>query len=190
MRSTTHRNGLRAAIALGAVVASACTQFTVHADRNPSADFARYRSFAWMPIAAAPPADQDTGSRGLDKRIYGAVEREMRRSGYTPATDADADLLLTFRILKEDGYDDAHIPYAAQWHGGAYREALHASDQTYERGTLIVDAVDRQKNTLVWRGSASARLLPHLEYQKRAERAETAIAKILATFPVRAESSQ
>jgi hypothetical protein len=178
------RNAL-GAIVLVAVVASACTQFTVRADRSPSADFARYRTFAWMPIAAAPPADQDTGSRGLDKRIYSAVERELQRDGYAPVASGDADLLFTFRILKVDGFDDAHIPYAAQWHRGAYVGALHASDDPYDRGTLIVDAVDRAENVLVWRGSASARLLPHLAYDKRAERAEEAVAKILATFPVR-----
>jgi hypothetical protein len=187
MLPSTNRSGLRAAITLLAVVTLACSQFTTRADRNPSADFTRYRSFAWMPVAAAPPADQDTGSRGLDKRIYSAVEHELQRSGYTPASSADADLLFTFRILKDDGFDDAHFPYAAQWTRGAYVGALHASDDTYERGTLIVDAVDRAENALVWRGSASARLLPHLSYDKRAERAETAVAKILAAFPVRAK---
>jgi hypothetical protein len=187
MLSSTPGSRLRAAITLVAVVTSACSQFTVRADRNPSADFGRYRSFAWMPVAAAPPADQDTGSRGLDKRIYSAVEHELERSGYAPVPSGEADLLFTFRILREDGFDDAHIPYAAQWTRGSYVRALHASDDAYDRGTLIVDAVDRAQNSLVWRGSASARLLPHMSYEKRAERAETAVAKILATFPVHAK---
>ena len=187
MRSSIRRNGPLAAIALVAVVASGCTKFTVQADRNPSADFTRYRTFAWMPIAQAPPVDQDTGSRGLDKRIYSAVELDLQRDGYAPAVTTDADLLFTFRVLKEDGWDDAHIPYAAQWTRGSYASAMHASDQSYERGTLIVDAVDRRDNVLVWRGSASARLNPQMSYEKRAARAEEAVAKILASFPVRAK---
>jgi hypothetical protein len=175
------------AIALVSVVVAACTKFAVRTDRKPDADFTRYRTFAWMTIAASPPNDQDTGSRGLDKRIYSAVEVALQRAGYVPASSGDADLLLTFRILKEDGYDDEHIPYAAQWRRGAYLEAMHASPDSYERGTLIIDAVDRAENTLAWRGSASARLLPHMSYDKRAERAEDAVAQIMATFPARAK---
>ena len=185
MTTATHKAALRGAIAVIALAAAACTQFTIRTDRNPAGDFTRYRTFAWMPIAAAPPTDQDTGDRGLNNRVYSAVEAEMQRRGYTPTPSAGADLLVTFRLLRTDGYDDADIPYAAQWHRGAYREAVHASDDTYVRGTLIIDAVDRAENVLAWRGSASARLLPHLSYETRVERAETAIAKILATFPAR-----
>ncbi len=185
MPTPTQRRRLRVAIALFAIAAAACTQFTVHSDRSTTADFTRYRTFAWMPIADAPPIDQDTGNRGLNNRLYSAVEHQLQRDGYVPAASADADLLFTYRILREDGYDDAHVPYAAQWHRGAYVELAHASDQSYERGTLIVDAVDRRENKLVWRGSASARLLPHLSYEKRAARAEDAVEKIFATFPVR-----
>src|SRR6185503_10535511 len=183
MTRVKHRNALRTAIMLVVVVGAGCAQFTIRADRNPATDFARYRTFAWMPIAAAPPADQDAGGRGLENRIYSAVEGELQRRGYAPAASGAADLLVTFRILRNDGFDDADIPYAAQWHRGAYVAALHASDDTYVRGTLIVDAVDRTQNMLVWRGSASARLLPHASYEKKVDRAESAIAQILATFP-------
>lgn len=185
--SKSSRSAGRTAIVVAAIVASACTQFTVRSEPRADADFARYRTFAWMPIADAPPIDQDTGSRGLNNRIYSAVEHQLQRDGYAPAAPADADLLFTYRVLREDGFDDAHIPYAAQWHRGSYLAATHASEQSYERGTLIVDAVDRRENALVWRGAASARLLPHLSYEKRAARAEDAVAKILATFPVRAK---
>src|SRR5262245_34124797 len=143
MTTATHRDALRAAIVLMAVVGSGCTKFTIHADRNPDADFARLRTFAWMPLAAAPPGDQDAGGRGLENRIYSAVERELQHRGYVPAESGAADMLVTFRILKVDGFNDADYPYAAQWTRGAYVQALHASDDSYVRGSLIVDAVDR-----------------------------------------------
>jgi hypothetical protein len=181
---STNRHALRAAIML-LVVASACTKFTVRTDRNPEADFTRYRTFAWIPIADAPPADQDTGDRGLNNRIYSAVEAQLRHDGYAGAPNSSADLLVTFRLLKDAGFEDAKLPYAAQWHRGAYVEALHASSDSYDRGTLIVDAIDRTANVLVWRGSASARLLPHLSYQERAARAEDVVAKIFESFPAR-----
>ena len=168
-----------------AVVASGCTQFTVRADRNPDADFARYRTFAWMPIAMAPPADQDMGGRSITDRVYSDVETVLQHRGYTPAPSTSADLLITFRLLRTEGYDESYVPYSAAWYRGAYRDALHASADSYTRGTLIIDAVDRAENSLVWRGSASARLLSQPSYERQADRAQDAVAKILASFPSR-----
>ena len=102
-----------------------------------------------------------------------------------PAEHDAADLLLTFRILKQDGYDDEHIPYAAQWRRGAYVAAMHATPDSWERGTLIVDVIDRARNTLVWRGAASARLLPHTSYEATVERVQAAVADMFKAFPAR-----
>lgn len=182
---TTSARTTRTAIALLALVASGCAQFTVRADQNPGTDFTRYRTFAWMPIAASPPEDQDTGSRALNDHIYSTVETELERRGYAPAPSATADLLVTFRILQQDGYEDAHIPYGAQWYRGAYLEAIHASPDTYERGTLVIDVIDRVANTLVWRGTASARLLPDTSFGATVERAEAAVSQTMKPFPAR-----
>jgi len=179
------RGKFHGAVSLLVVLAAGCTQFAVRADRAPDADFSRYRTFAWMTIAAAPPADQDTGSRGIDDRIYSAVESAMHTKGYTPAASTAADLLVTFRLLRQDGYDDEHISYMSQWNRGAYLNALHASSDSYVRGTLLIDVVDRATNTLVWRSSASARLLPHLSYEAKVERAQEAVEQMLETFPAR-----
>src|SRR6185436_5918930 len=103
MTTAKYETALRKVIPLVALVAAACTQFTIRTDQNPAEDFARYRTFAWMPIATAPPTDQDTGDRGINNRIYSAVEGELQRRGYTPTPSAGADLLVTFRLLKNDG---------------------------------------------------------------------------------------
>ena len=184
MTTATPPCTIRPAICLLAIpAASGCSQFTVRADRNPAADFARYRTFAWMAIAEARPGDQTTGHRGIDDRIYTDIEREMQRHGYAPGANADADLLLTFRLLKDARYDDADVTYGAQWHHGVYLDALHASPDAYDRGTLMVDVVDRTQNLLVWRGSAASRLLPHFSYERRVKRASDAVKKIFAKFP-------
>jgi hypothetical protein len=176
---------LRPALALAAIAVTGCAQFTVRSDRAPDADFARYRTFAWMRHAEAPPGDQDTGSRGLDNRIYSAVETELQRKGYAPAEHDAADLLATFRILQRDGYEEAHVAYGTQWYRGAYLDAMHASPDSFVRGTLIIDLVDRTGKTLVWRGAASARLLPHTSYEATVERAQAAVTKTFETFPAR-----
>jgi len=168
------------------VVAGGCAQFTVRADPNPDADFSRYGTFGWLPLAAAAPIDQDTGNRGLTDHIYSTVEQEMARKGYKPAANAAADLLMTFRLLRDDGYDDNVLPYQTAWQRGTYRAALHESSTTYTRGTLMIDVVERDNNQLVWRGSASARLMSLPSYERMVERAEDAVRQIMASLPGRA----
>jgi hypothetical protein len=181
----TMPNRLSLRLALAILVIAGCSQFTVRANRDPAADFGRYRSFAWLPLAAAAPDDQTTGDRALDKRIYEAIEGEVQKKGYVPAASDKADLLLTYRLLRTDGYQEPKLPYAAQWHRGAYMEAYHASPDTYERGTLIIDVVDRAQSELVWRGLASARLQPHTSYDSTVKRARAAIEQTLASLPAR-----
>ena len=125
------------------------------------------------------------GDRDLTKRIYAAVESQLEGKGYTPAANDAADLLVTFRVLRSDEYNEAQFPYSMPWRMGTYRSALHASDDSYERGSLIIDVIDRRANELVWRGSASARLLPSLPYDKTVKRIDAAVKQILAPLPAR-----
>ena len=62
---------------------------------------------------------------------------------------------------------------------------MHASSNSYTRGTLIIDVVERNDNVLVWRGAASARLLSMPSYEHMVARAEDAVKQILASFPSR-----
>jgi hypothetical protein len=184
-RTRSRRTRYALALAAIALAVTACSKFTVQGDRAAAADFGRYRTFAWFPLANVPPDDQTTGDRALDKRIYEAIEGQMQRKGYAPAASSAADLLLTYRLLRTDGYEEPKLPYAAQWHRGAYLDAVHASPDTYERGTLIIDVVDRSSRELVWRGSASARLQLHTSYDATVKRANAAIEQTLASLPAR-----
>jgi len=182
----TARARVRGALALLALAAvTGCSTFTVHADREPGADFGRYRSFAWFPLAKVPPDDQTVGDRYVDKEIYEAIEGDLQRKGYAMATPDTADFLLTYRLLKSAGYQDLELPYTTQWHRGVALAVLHEYPDAYDRGTLMIDAVDRATGDLVWRGTASARLLSHTSYENTLKRARKAIEKTLADFPRR-----
>ena len=161
---------------------AACTKYEIQSDRDPAVDFSRYRTFAWMPRAAAPPADQDTGDNAMDNQIYSFVEAQLERRGLTPAPSATADLLVTFRLIRNEGYDETNMPYGLGWRG-MYRASFHTSGDLYVRGTLIVDVVDRKTNQLVWRGSAEGRLRPWTSYQEGVARAKDAVDKMFKDYP-------
>jgi hypothetical protein len=177
---------LRAAAVVALVLAAgACSRFAVQADADPNADFARFTTFAWLPLEDAPPMDQRLQDRAIERRVQSGVEAGMRAKGYQQAASGVPDLWVTYRLIT-DSRSSRGVPagfggYQLGWWAGG---RIQRTD-SYERGTLIVDVIDAKDKKLVWRGSASARLLPHISFEKRAKRATQAVEQIMADFPAR-----
>jgi len=183
MRS--HR-AIRTVATVGLLLASgACARFTVRADADPKVDFDAFSTFAWLPPEQAPRGDQWLQDRAIERRVQSGVEAGLRAKGYRPAEGGAPDLLMTYRLTSESrstsGVPTAYRGYDLGWWSGARM----LKTDTYERGTLIVDAIDADAKRLVWRGSASARLLPHLSFKERAKRATQAVERIMEDFPAR-----
>jgi hypothetical protein len=53
----------------------------------------------------------------------------------------------------------------------------------YEEGTLVLDFVDAKKMGLIYRGIATAELLRSGSFEKRQERVNETVEKILKQFP-------
>jgi hypothetical protein len=68
---------------------------------------------------------------------------------------------------------------------GWWTNARMRGTDDHERGALIVDVIEANDMGLVWRGSASARLLPHGSFEKRSKRASQAVEQIMRDFPAR-----
>jgi len=174
-----------AAVLVLALFAGACSRFAVQADADPNVDFARFTTFAWLPKDEAPPADQWLQDRAIEKRVRSGVEAGLRAKGYRPAEGGTPDLFVTYRLTSESrsssGVPGAYAGYNLGWWSGAH--VMRTDD--YERGTLIVDVIQADDMKLVWRGSASARLLPHISFEKRAKRATEAVERIMKDFPAR-----
>jgi len=51
------------------LILAGCSQFTVRSDWDRSADFRALRTYAWLPLSEAAPADQRVLDRAIDARI-------------------------------------------------------------------------------------------------------------------------
>ena len=71
--------------------------------------------------------------------------------------------------------------YGYRGRGGVYGTETVVTE--YEEGTLLIDIIDASGNGLLWRGSGSTRLSGSATPEKRKERVNTAVAKILEQFP-------
>ena len=166
-------------IALGLLVA--CTQFRVRSDVDRNTDFARLRTYAWLPLDQADPADQRVLDRFLDARLREAVDAELGAKGFTRAGAGGPDFLLNYRFATESSEivgGGRPILEGTAWWGA---DALHL--QRYDAGRLYIAALDAHSRRLFWLGSAESPILPQASFEKRAKRVDAAVRKILAEFP-------
>jgi hypothetical protein len=161
-------------------VTAACTQFEVRTAGDPGFDVAGHPSWGWLPLDLSAPADQRLPDRHLERKLVTTVGRVLQEKGYREDATAP-ELFVNYRLSSRDHTDVELVPgYGI----GAWTQR-HSWDDTYERGTLRIDVIDAGTRTLVWRGTASARLLDHASYEKRAKRTEEVVRQVLETFPRR-----
>lgn len=166
--------------ALLALAAAACSSVRVTTDHDPTVDFSRLRTFAWMERPAGVP-DPFGGNTLVENRVVSAIERELTARGMQP-TQGPADFLVAVHTAARDRLDVTTWPsWGYGWRGRrfwGYGERVSVSQWT--EGMLIVDFVDPASKDLLWRGVAHRALDSDSGSE---ESVGETVAKLLAEFP-------
>jgi hypothetical protein len=149
---------------LAAGLLAACSTVTVTTDHDPSAPFAKYRTYT-----LAPPRQGQVLTPTSEATLRSALRRELARRGIMEVSGVRADLdvvrhvflqnRISVRQFTDWGYDDrfARWPYRfgtyRMWMGAprTYMDVRH-----FTEGTLILDFVDARTRRSVFRGTATA----------------------------------
>jgi hypothetical protein len=145
---------------IAALLVAACGgTVNVATQAAPNANFAGRSTFRIMPVprradGAALAADDPM----LDNSITNqALREEVRRSlearGYRPASGAAPDFTVAIYAAAKEALDVRTYDYGYTWRGWP-REYTEATP--YERGTVVIDAVDPSTHQLLWRGRGQA----------------------------------
>jgi hypothetical protein len=153
-----------------------CATITVAHDYDAEADFTNLRTYNWVETPIEAAADQL-----IVKRAKKAVREGLSEKGVKIA-ESNPDFLIAVhivrRIKKEVVYwEHPHLGYSRYWHGPI------TSVYEYEMGTLALDFLSSETKELIWRGSAASVTNPNLSPEKRSERINEAVAKMLENFP-------
>jgi Domain of unknown function (DUF4136) len=155
----------------------------VKVEYDKEADFARYKTYSWMKLAAAayPFVQWD---------VVGAVDNQLAAKGLKKV-DNGGDLLVNGCGAMNDSIN---VSYAADvyampgldapitWANGTPLPGNSSTAQYVDKGTLVVDLVDRQSKQLKWRGTAKANLDPE-QQEKSLEIIEKAVVKMFKEYP-------
>ncbi len=156
---------------------ASCSSVRVTTDYDTSADFTKYKTFAFYKkgIDKVEISDLDK------KRILKAVESELLAKGFTKSENPDVLVnIFTKSRQKVDVYNN-NMYYG--WHPWYYGPNFGTHISQYTEGTLFIDLIDANKKELAWQGIGSGALNTTGNISKKEERINEFVAEIMAKYP-------
>ncbi len=174
---------LRVAVVTGLVVVFAGIAWAkVVFDFDPAADFASYRTYAWIEEEGTEVSQLPDH---LQLRLRRVTEDVLASKGLEPAVaPPQTDLLLTYHLNIAQELEVNYIPYSiyrpfgyGYWPGYSY---TYTQVRRYDKGTLVLDIVDAKTHQLVWVGVIEKEIQSANPPGKTIEKT---VAKLLKNFP-------
>jgi hypothetical protein len=179
-----HRAPFALLFACALLLAACQTAPRVRAEAAPGTDLARYSTFGFFEKLGT---DQHGYTSIATAHLKQAVTRELESRGLHQAENPD--LLVNFYVQTKDKIESypgtvgfGYSPFG--WRGVGWGVGYGSADiRSYTEGTLTIDLVDRQKNSLAWQGVAVGRLTESA-LKKTEATVNNAVGAIFAKFPV------
>ncbi len=169
------------------VAGCASTAPDVLTQRDPTANFAAYHTFA-------PPAPAGAGGTGsalplVDSNIRTALADQMRLKRYTESTEK-ADLRIVYETTTAQRIESNPVQVGVgvgSWgsNAGGSVNVGSQSVRTYSEGTLVVHVIDNSRNAEVWEGRISTRLT---KGSLDPSTVASTVAKVMRDFPAHPSS--
>ena len=172
----------RTALALVLVAIAGCggPKLTIDPDYEPSTDFSKYKSWAWLPGMKVSDKDIDNLT---EQRIRSAIEAELPRHGLAKAGE-NPDIHAAFHISLRQKVEAsrATVSLGYGW-GPAHVGVSKNPTRTINEGTLVLDLVDAKTKTLIWRSTANGSVDPNSTPEERSARINEVVGHMLADYP-------
>lgn len=168
---------------------TACSPYRiVRNERDSTAPWTAYRTFAFVDTSRVDPSPGTIEYRSAMEQVKRAVATELTKRGYQPAGDnrtaGQPDLLVNIgAVVNEKTQTRQTTIYEAPRYIGQYRYHWQSQDVpvgTYREGTLNIHIVDARKENLIWDAAITSVL------RKKGvtpEQINEAVSKVFTKFP-------
>lgn len=177
---------LKAVAMAVALALGACAAVRVSTDYDPATGFQSLRSWAWAARQAVETEERRIPDPLRDRRIEEAIADLLAEKGFSLVDRDAADFLVTFHVAVEKGFEYSEVPvtigYWGYW-GGFYGTRAYVN--TYQERSLLIDVLDRDGETLLWRGVGVERLRDYASPAEREKNIRAVVTAILERFPPR-----
>jgi len=152
--------------------------------------FASLKSFIILPVDEK--TFQDPRVSKLEVARIGSVLKKQLQQRYTAVENSSLGTSADFKVrfylvvderMRVESYDTM---FGLRWAGPVYRVGINSPDihnTYYQQGTIIVDMLDGASDEVFWRGTVGGKISDTATPQKRDQRAEKLIKRLLEGFP-------
>jgi uncharacterized protein DUF4136 len=183
---------------LASASAAAAQKVEIKTNQDAKANFAAIKTYAWLPpaplvqtVAPGGLTNPTLSEEALGPHIVAAIDRELAARGWTKVAEVDnADVKIAYFAAMTTGFNNTYLGeyygYVTGWANPiAPGYTPSTSMSVYEKGTVIVDIVQRAENRAIWRASAQTRINQEHTLQQRIDRINQAAGRMFEKFPVK-----
>jgi len=169
----------------------------IKTNQAPNTDFKVFKTYAWLPpvpvvknVAPDAVTNPTLSEEALMPALVSAVDRELAARGLTKASAETADVHVAYFAALSVGFNQSylgeHYGYITGWASPIpIGLAPTTNVNVYQKGTVLVDIVDRAAKKAVWRGTALTRIAEDHSVDKRIERINDAVKRMFEKYPVK-----
>jgi len=180
-------------VAITALLTS-CSLFEVSYDVDEQTDFSQYRTFSWYSDGFAESISGLFGvdAANLDSAIRATIQKQLLARGISLTQSDSADVWINYQAIAQTTASDRYhytledITQSYIRKQIRYSSSLDASRRyttVYDQGTFIIDAIDKNRLQVVWRGTVETPLGLYDSEDRRIQRMQKAVTKLLKPFP-------
>ena len=173
-------------ITLAVVLIAGCSGIQVSQDYDPATGFGSLQSFRWETKVQESAGDARLDNPLRDSRIRGAVERVLKEKGFAPSEDGGATFSIRYRETLNKKLESAGgIGFGIGSYGRHGGVAIGTGNNLRETEdtSLIIDFLDPESKTLLWRGTGTQRFKEYDDPVKASQDIDRLVQKILEQFP-------
>ena len=173
-------------LAVIAGLVASCSPIYTSFDWDPKVEFSKFDSYSWMEIKHSPArnlSEFQARTSLTDQRVKQAVDIQLLEKGLTRKEEGGA-LLVNYYTSMNEMLEVSQNTYSAtgMWVDSRIGGSAVNVNENVE-GTLIIDLIDAQYNTLVWRGIAEGAWDKEAPPSEVNAMGEKAIEKLFRKYP-------
>ena len=169
-----------------------CASTEVSTDHDTAFNFSNLKTYTWLPNPQEYFGNSRIDKAVLEARIQKAVDSELAAKKYVKITSGTPDFhvryhAITGKDMQIKNVSDPGSGMSGDWNDqrlGFYRKGGGKSaTYSWDKGTLLLDMVNPENKKIIWIGTAAAKIGLQDSTEKKVERINRAVSKLLADFP-------
>lgn len=145
---------------------------------DQQAQFAKYKTYKWVPVEAAQHLDDLTADQ-----LVGTLNVALEKKGLKRSDDKP-DLYIAYQIASGNEKKLSHFDVGASYGSGTGATGTGGANTTVvHSGLLVLDMYDAATKKLIWRGVVSNAIATDAKPDKKQKQMDSAVDKLLKNYP-------